>query len=284
MHWLASDAKFGNIKPSRRCIDQRLGGSHISILEKFDLSGQVVLITGGSGGLGAAMAQAFAEAGADVALTGRNLKRLERAADAVRAAGRKAAVVGAEITDPAEPRRIVEETIRQLGGLTNLINNAGGLSRRDLVPATSLATDDEDWRAMLDLNLNSAVRMTKAAVSVMTSGSVIFISSITASKPRGSGVYGLAKAALNHLTVALAEDLAPGIRVNAIAPGPIATFGFRRLNNVAEGQDTAAIAKKWRIPLQRLGSEDDISAAAIFLSSPGAAWITGQTLLVAGGL
>lgn len=257
----------------------------MSIAEYFRLDGKVALITGGGGGLGSAMARAFADMGADVALTARSVANLDAARAEVESRGRKAVAIAANITDPAAPRRFVDETIRQLGSLNILVNNAGGLGGVDTTPLPLNQLSEESWAAQIELNLTSVWRTSKAAAPYLGPGGVILnISSIKGLKPQGgSGAYGAAKAAVNNMTIALAHDLAPHVRVNAIAPGPVPTEAFMRARNVTE-VDFPRVAREWGVPLERVGMPDDIAAAAVFLASKAGAWITGQTLVVAGGM
>ena len=257
----------------------------MSIADLFRLDGHVALITGGGGGLGAAIARAFADMGADVALTARSEDSLQAVARDVEARGRRACVIAADITDPATPARVVEETLKRLGGLTILINNAGGLGGVDTKPLPLNETSEESWAAQIALNLTSVWRTAKAAAPHLgEEGSIINISSIKGFKPEGgSGAYGASKAAVNNMTVALAHDLAPRIRVNAIAPGPVPTEAFMKARNVTEA-DFPRVAREWGVPLGRVGSPDDIAATAVFLASRAGSWITGQTLVVAGGM
>jgi 7-alpha-hydroxysteroid dehydrogenase len=180
--------------------------------------------------------------------------------------------------------RIVAETIAQLGKLTILVNNVGGIAG-DERPLPAMELSESSWTAQVDLNLNSVWRLTRAAVPHMLEGGVILnMSSIKAFKPEdGSGAYGAAKAALNNLTVSLAHDLAPRFRVNGIAPGPVPTDAFMQKRQVTEA-DFPRVAKEWGVPLGRLGRVDDIASTALFLASPAGSWITGQTLIVAGGM
>lgn len=256
----------------------------MAILDLFRLDGQVALITGGGGGLGSAMARAFAEAGADVALVGRTRGSLETVAAQVEARGRRCAVIPADLADPASFERIVEATLAALGDLTILCNNVGGIAGDD-APKPALQTSDESWVAQVDLNLTSVYRLTRAAVPRMARGGVILnMSSIKAYQPSGgSGAYAVAKAALNTLTLALSKDLAPRFRVNGIAPGPVPTDKFKEVRKVTEA-DYPRVAREWGVPLERLGTPDDIAATALFLASPAGSWITGQTIVVAGGM
>jgi 7-alpha-hydroxysteroid dehydrogenase len=251
----------------------------------FRLDGHVALITGAGSGLGAAMARAMAEMGADVAINARSADNLAAVADQITAIGRKAYVLAGDITDPALPEKLVSGTIDVLGGLSILVNNAGGLGGVDAKPLPSMDTSEDSWAAQIEINLTSVWRMTKVAAPRMREGgSIINISSIKAFQPEnGSGAYGAAKAGLNNMTVALAHDLAPKLRVNGVAPGPVPTDAFKKARNVTEA-DLPRVAQEWGVPLGRVGKEQDIAGAAIFLASEAGSWITGQTLLVAGGM
>jgi 7-alpha-hydroxysteroid dehydrogenase len=256
----------------------------VAILDLFALNDEVALITGGGGGLGGAIARAFAEAGADIALAGRTRASLDVVSREVVARGRRCAIVTADVTDPAAAARMVDETIKALGKLTILVNNVGGIAGDD-APRPAMELSEPSWVAQLDLNLTSVWRLIKAAVPRMRQGGVILnMSSIKAYQPSdGSAAYAVAKAGLNILTTALAKDLAPRFRVNGIAPGPVPTEKFQKVRGVTEA-DYPRIAREWGVPLGRLGTPDDIAAAALFLASRAGSWITGQTLLIAGGM
>jgi len=256
----------------------------MSIFDFFRLEGRVALITGGGGGLGTSMACAFAEAGADVAVVGRSERSLQTVAGMVHDRGRRCAVVSADVTAPGNAERIVTETVRSLGRVDILINNAGGLAG-DEKPRPAMEITEDSWRAQIDLNLNSVWRLTKSVAPQMEdNGAILNMSSILATKPAGgSAAYASAKAALNALTVALSYELAPRLRVNGIAPGPVPTAKFKEVRGVTEA-DYGRIAEEWKVPLARLGKPEDVATAALFLVSPASGWITGQTLVVAGGM
>jgi 7-alpha-hydroxysteroid dehydrogenase len=256
----------------------------MSILGLFRMDGEVALITGGGGGLGSAIARAFADCGADVAVVGRTAATLEKVRGEVEARGRKCAVIAQDVTARDSGQRMVDQCIEQLGKLTVLVNNVGGIAGDDQ-PLPAMSMTDDSWTAQIDLNLNSVWRLTRAAVPRMTEGGVILnMSSIKAFKPAGgSGAYAAAKAALNNLTAALSLDLAPRFRVNAIAPGPVPTEAFKTKRNVTEA-DFPRVAREWGVPLERLGSPDDVASVALLLASRAGSWITGQTIVVAGGM
>jgi 7-alpha-hydroxysteroid dehydrogenase len=256
----------------------------MSILGLFRMDGEVALITGGGGGLGSAIARAFADCGADVAVVGRTAATLEKVRVEVEARGRKCAVVARDVTAPGSCEAMVNDCVAQLGKLTVLVNNVGGIAG-DERPLPAMEMTDASWTAQIELNLNSVWRLTQAAVARMSGGgSIINMSSIKAFKPSGgSGAYAAAKAALNNLTLALSADLAPRFRINAIAPGPIPTEAFMTKRNVTEA-DFPRVAQEWGIPLARLGTPDDVACVALLLASPAGSWITGQTIVVAGGM
>jgi 7-alpha-hydroxysteroid dehydrogenase len=260
------------------------GRIHMSILDRFRLDGQVAIITGGGGGLGSAMARAFADVGADIAVVGRSSLPLEKVRSEVQARQRRCAIIRGDVTDPDIPARAIEEAVSQLGRLTILVNNVGGIAGDDR-PRPAMETSEESWARQIDLNLNSVFRFTRAAVPRMPDGGVILnMSSIKAFHPQdGSAAYAASKAAINNLTSALAFDLAPRFRVNAIAPGPIPTEAFMEKRKVTEA-DFPRIAREWGVPLARLGRVEDVAGTAVFLASPAGSWITGQTLIVAGGM
>ncbi len=256
----------------------------MSILSLFRMDGEVALITGGGGGLGSAIARAFADCGADVAVVGRTAAPLEKVHADVESRGRRCAVIARDVTAPGNSAAIVSDCIAQLGKLTVLVNNVGGIAG-DERPLPALELTESSWTAQVELNLNSVWRLTQAAVAHMhNGGSIINMSSIKAFKPSGgSGAYAAAKAALNNLTLALSSDLAPRFRVNAIAPGPIPTEAFMTKRNVTEA-DFPRVAREWGVPLARLGTPNDVASIALLLASPAGSWITGQTIVVAGGM
>jgi len=257
----------------------------MSLLDTFRLDGKVVLITGGGGGLGRAMAKAFAEVGADVAVSGRTAETLRDTCAEVEAAGRQALPLVMDLASPETPQALVDETIARFGKLDVLVNNAGGLGGVDDKPLPTEELSYESWDAGIFLNLTSAWRVSKAAASRLSDGgSILNMSSFRGYQPHGgSPAYGAAKAGLNNLTISLAREYAPRIRVNGLAPGPVPTETFKNAWIKSE-EDYARVLATWNMPLNRLGEPNDVAAAALFLVTPASAWITGQTLVVSGGL
>ncbi len=243
----------------------------------FDLTGQIAIVTGANTGIGQAIALSLAQAGADIAAVGRT--PAQETVEKVRALGRNAEIVSADLSSIEPVQRVVDETIDKLGGLHILINNAGIIRRADSVDFT-----EEDWDAVIDTNLKTTFFLAQAAGRHMLAqghGKIVNIASLlsfqggirvpsyTASK---SGVAGLTKLLAN-------EWAARGVNVNAIAPGYIAT------NNTAalQADETRNRQIQERIPAGRWGDPSDIGGAAVFLSSPAANYIHGHTLAVDGG-
>ncbi|MDP1027668.1 2-dehydro-3-deoxy-D-gluconate 5-dehydrogenase KduD [Sphingomonas sp. KR1UV-12] len=243
----------------------------------FDLTGKVAIVTGANTGIGQAIALALAAAGADVACVGRT--PAEDTAAQIRALGRRAAIVAADLSTIEPVGRVVDETLAALGGLDILVNNAGIIRRADAVDFT-----EADWDAVVDTNLKSVFFLCQAAgrhmiaqgagriiniASMLTFQGGIRVPSYTASK---SGIGGLTKLLAN-------EWAGKGVTVNAIAPGYIAT------NNTAalQADETRNRAILDRIPAGRWGDPADLGGAAVFLASRAADYVQGHILAVDGG-
>ena len=249
-----------------------------AILDAFRLDGRVAIVTGASSGLGVAFAQALAEAGADVALGARRVARLEETMRLVESTGRRAIAVATDVAQPDDCRRLVDQTVQQLGRVDVLVNNAGiGTA----VPA--LRETPEEFRKVIDINLNGCYWMAQACGRVMEPGSsIINVSSIlgltTAGLPQAA--YSASKAALIGLTRDLAQQWTgrKGIRVNAVAPG---FFASEMTDQYPAGY---LESQQQRIPAGRKGDPRELAATVVFLASPASAYVTGQTLAVDGGL
>jgi 7-alpha-hydroxysteroid dehydrogenase len=204
-------------------------------------------------------------------------------AAAIRALGRKSKGYVVDVTAPGELDQLADTVQADFGGIQIWVNNAGGLP--DATPRYLTRTPDERWDAQMDLNLKAVWSGSVAAARHMkdSGGAIINTSSRAAFGGHiKNGPYAAAKAAVNSLTQTLAIELAPTIRVNAIGPGPIRTQNFDESIRLDE-EKAQAFLKTLNIPLARYGTPDDIGAAAVFLASPAASWITGQCLFVTGG-
>ena len=240
----------------------------------FDLSGRTALVTGASGGIGGAIARQLHAQGARVVLTGRRREALDELAQAL---GERALVLPADLAEPEAPERLVKAA-EDSGGLDILVNNAG-LTRDNL----ALRLKDEDWQTVLDVNLTAGFRLIRSALRGMVRrrfGRILSITSIVAVTGNpGQANYAAAKAGLIGMSKALAAEVASrGITVNCIAPGFIETAMTGALGE----QQRARLLQQ--IPLGRLGSGADVAAAAGYLASAEAAYVTGQTLHVNGGM
>jgi 2-deoxy-D-gluconate 3-dehydrogenase len=243
----------------------------------FDLTGRVAAVTGANTGIGRGIAIALAEAGADVALVGRT--PAEETAEEVRAAGRRAVIVDADLSTTAPIAGAAERTLAELGGLDILVNNAGIIRRSD-----ALEFSEQDWDAVLDTNLKSVFFLCQAAARHMINkgyGKIINIASML-SFQGGIRVasYTASKSGIAGLTKLLANEWAQkGINVNAIAPGYIAT------NNTAalQADETRNRQILERIPAGRWGKPSDLNGAAVFLASSASDYVHGHTLAVDGG-
>jgi 7-alpha-hydroxysteroid dehydrogenase len=250
------------------------------ILDRFRLDDKVAVITGGGRGLGAAIAVAFAEAGADVLIASRTESELEAVAEQVRAAGRKAHIVTADLAHPEATAQLAEQAVEAFGKLDIVVNNVGGT-----MPNTLLTTSTKDLKDAFTFNVATAHALTIAAVPLMLEhsggGSIINITSTMGRLAgRGFAAYATAKAALSHYTRSAALDLCPRIRVNAIAPGSILTSAL----DVVASNDDLRKPMEQVTPMRRLGEPIDIAAAAVYLASPAGSFLTGKTLEVDGGL
>src|SRR5271168_220784 len=252
----------------------------VMILDRFRLDDKVAVITGAGRGLGAAIALAFAEAGADVLIAARTESQLEAVAEQVRAVGRKAHIVAADLAHPEATAQLATQAVEAFGKLDIVVNNVGGT-----MPNTLLTTSTKDLKDAFTFNVATAHALTVAAAPLMLEhsggGSIINITSTMGRLAgRGFAAYGTAKAALSHYTRLAALDLCPRIRVNAIAPGSILTSAL----DVVASNDELRQPMEKVTPMRRLGDPIDIASAAVYLASPAGDFLTGKTLEVDGGL
>jgi NAD(P)-dependent dehydrogenase (short-subunit alcohol dehydrogenase family) len=241
---------------------------------EISLEGKVALITGASRGIGKAIAQAYADAGASVLISSRKLPDLEAAAAEI---GGDVDVIAANAGDPAQAEAAVDRCIERFGGIDILVNNAATNPYNGPTMDIDLPRYDKTW----EVNLRGPLVWTQLAYKrsmAARGGSVINIASVGGMSVEPSiGIYNATKAALLHLTRTMAAELAPAVRVNAIAPGLVKTDMARALWEPNEERIGASM------PLGRLGEPADIANAALFLASDLASWITGQSIVVDGG-
>jgi 3-oxoacyl-[acyl-carrier protein] reductase len=241
----------------------------------FRLEGKPALVTGASGGIGAAIARSLHAQGAAVILSGTRRDALEALAAEL---GEHAHVCPADLRDAAAPDSLIEAAEQAAGPLWAVINNAG--MTRDML---ALRMSDDDWQMVLDVDLSAPFRLTRAALRGMLrrrAGRIINIGSIVgATGNAGQANYAAAKAGLIGMTKALAQEVSSrGVTVNAVAPGFVATAMTNRLSEQQRTKLTESI------PLGRIGKPEDVAAAVAYLASEEAGWVTGATLHVNGGM
>ncbi|MGZ4798584.1 MAG: SDR family oxidoreductase [Acidimicrobiia bacterium] len=239
-----------------------------------DLSGQVVIVTGGARGIGRGITEGFLAAGADVTICGRTEPETLPTVD-----GRQATFIAADVREPDDVERVVAETVSASGRIDVLVNNAGGSP-----PADSATASPRFSRAIVELNLIAPLVFSQQANAVMQGqergGCIINIASVSGTRPNpGSAAYGAAKAGLLNLTATLAVDFAPRVRVNAVTAGLIVT----EQAHLFYGDDEGIAAVGATVPLGRMGTPADIAGVCLFLASPLAAYVSGANILVHGG-
>jgi 3-oxoacyl-[acyl-carrier protein] reductase len=249
----------------------------------LELNGKVALITGGSRGIGLRTARRLADEGCHLGICGRNLDDLDRAADELRDKGLRVVAVQADVTEPVQAARFVDQCAAELGQIDILVNNVGGASGSNLMEAT-----DEDWRMTFELNVFQIVRMTRLAVLHMRQrggGGIVNVASISGWQPQlaGTAQYGASKAALIFMTERLALELVhDGIRVNTVSPSSIIWEGGNWDRRRQQQPESFAAYVRDGFPMGRLGKPEEVADVIAFLVSPRAHWINGRHIPVDG--
>lgn len=249
------------------------------IIDRFRADGKVALITGGTRGIGLAIAHALGEAGAKLVVTART--DAHGGLESLRKAGHDVEFIAADLTDPEAPARLVAATEKRYGGLDILVNNAGVASH-----GPSEHFDDKRLDLVMNLNFDALFRCCRAAIPAMRKrggGTIVNIGSISAlisNIPQAQAIYNASKAAVHMLSQSLGSELVKdNIRVNAIAPGYIET------EMTAGGLANPDWAPTWRsmTPMDRVGQPEEIATAALFLATPASSYMTGAVIVIDGG-
>jgi 3-oxoacyl-[acyl-carrier protein] reductase len=266
--------------PRDNLIDELAEPNNGAVLSK-KLDGKVAVVTGASKGIGASIARLFAAEGAAVVVDYRSSKAdAEHVVGEITSKGGKGLAVHADVTKEVDIRRLFAEANEAFGALDILVNNAGFF---EFLPLESVTA--EHFHTQFDLNVLGMILASREALRYFgpAGGSIVNISSVTATwTPPGASVYSATKAAVNALTQSLAKELAPRrIRVNAISPGMVETEGLHAAG-IAESDFRKQ--HELEVPLGRIGQPQDIAPAAVYLASTDSAWVTGETLTIAGGV
>ncbi|MCX2978424.1 glucose 1-dehydrogenase [Candidatus Marimicrobium litorale] len=251
----------------------------MSLMDKFRLDGKTAIVTGAGKGIGAGIAIAFAEAGADLIIGARTEEDLNRVAGDIEALGRRALVVPTDVLDYAQLQNLADRAMAEFGRIDILVNNAGGFP-----PKPVLETSAREFEGAFRFNVSTAFEMSRICAPLMkdsgSDGNILNISSVAGHKPTPCfAAYGTAKGALSLLTQELAQEFAPYLRVNAIAVGSTKTDA---LNTVLSPEIEQTMVEL--TPMARLGEVEDIALGALYLCTPAASYVTGEILAVNGGL
>ncbi|MEU7839207.1 MULTISPECIES: SDR family oxidoreductase [unclassified Nonomuraea] len=248
------------------------------ILDRFRVTGHAAIVTGAGRGIGAATAIALAQAGADVAISARTEEQLRAVAAQIEEAGRRALIVPADLSVPGAMEGLAEQAADAFGRLDAIVNNVGGA-----MPRAFLDTTRKHLENAFQFNVGIAHELTRAAVPhlLKNGGSVVNISSaVGRTAGRGYLAYGSAKAALTHYTRLAARDLAPKVRVNAVAVGAVATSAL----DIVMTDENLRTQMEQATPLKRIGEPEDVAATVLYLVSPAGRYLTGKVLEVDGGI
>ena len=248
------------------------------LLDRFKVTDKVAIITGSGRGIGAASALALAEAGADVVITARTQADLDTVVGQVEALGRRAVAVPADLSDLSNLDLLVDAAVNEFGRLDIVINNVGGT-----MPMPFIYTTEQFLEEAFHFNVTTAFGLSRRALPHLVEhgdGAIVNISSAMGRlTERGYLAYGTAKAALAHMTRLMASDLAPRVRVNALAVGSVATSAL----DIVMQSDELKTTMEQATPLRRLGEPEEVALAVLYLASPAAAWITGKVYEIDGG-
>jgi NAD(P)-dependent dehydrogenase (short-subunit alcohol dehydrogenase family) len=253
----------------------------MNVAELFSLEGEVAVVTGAGRGIGEGIARTLAAAGASVVVAARRSHEIERVAKSIREEGGQALAITTDVTDDASVEALAQGAVDAFGRLDVWVNNAGGSPIQ--APLSELPR--EEWDANLRLNLTAVWSCSVIANRHLADGGrILNISSKAGADPvPGSGHYSAAKAGVNSLTVSFARELGPRIRVNCIMPGAVPTEIMMKALRLEE-KDLPKLEKALRLPAGRLGTPEDLGAAALFLVSRASDWVTGEVISVSGGM